>query len=177
MGKGKTSVISPLLYWYYTINKIPCNIITPIHLVEKTKNYIYFTNLLFNNNNKINVYSDTVYKLGLLKQKDKELPNDNSFSVITPNTINIIDEFDLLYNYLQSNFNYINTIKSETLITKDMFDYIFNYIHKKSNDTIIKLDKFINNALNQILTYNKDYGIESMFINILSIINKLIIIF
>ena len=97
MGKGKSSVLTPLLAFSINLltNKIP-NIITLKHLKNDIIKYTSLTKLLFNLN--ISIVNDYEAKerwiIKYINNNNKEIPNFK-------NEINIIDEFDSQYNYLQ----------------------------------------------------------------------------
>ena len=71
MGKGKTSVITPLLSFATLLltKKIP-TIITANHLILDTKKYISFTEHIISSNKKINVFSDFTAKKRWIEYTD-----------------------------------------------------------------------------------------------------------
>jgi len=173
MGKGKTSVLTPLLALSVNIimDKIP-NIITTEHLKNSTKEYLSMLYTILDL--KCEVMTDYEYKNVWLNRTDIQLTSavlDYNIS----NYINIIDEFDLHHDYLQSMYN---VVKKRKEISESLFNYIFDYIYSKINplvpfiqrplteitnnklfDTI--LNKEYENALK--LRYNKDYGFAYTF--------------
>ena len=94
MGKGKSSVITPLLLLNLKKYNQPLHIIIPSHLVNQTKYQLYILNNLFNLN--INIMTDTNAKLNVIKGNfDK---NKGIF---------LFDEFDMMFDPIQSNFNIV----------------------------------------------------------------------
>ena len=195
MGKGKTSVVTPLLS--FAINFITdlknsqkiATIITKDNLIKQTNKYLNLTKQLFKYNNvsiiKINVFSDYEAKKRWIEYTDINLRrhNNNNESVFLDREINIIDEFDSHYNYLQSQFNYVD---DNTQLDNNIINYIFSYIYrlylKKNNTSLehINNDKILIN-INEIikqklkielnncyieaskLKNNKDYGFGFLY--------------
>jgi len=125
MGKGKTSVLTPLLAFTSTIIKDkPAVIMTTTHLKKPTENYIKFISKLYDLN--IEILND-------YEMKEKWL-YDKLYKITSNSNINynlIIDEFDYHHNYLKSMFNYV--IDKEELITKDIYNYIFSRLISEYN--------------------------------------------
>lgn len=168
MGKGKTSVFTPLLSFgiKFLHNKQP-TIITAEHLVSDTKDKIEFISLL--TKIKVNVFSDFDAKKRWIENTDfhcVERQNAADEPIIDlSNEYNIIDEFDSHHNYLQSMFNYV--LKNEKIIDRDMFNYIFDYVYANLKGIEIPINEslyLLNDNLNYFLkiansmTYNKNYG-------------------
>jgi hypothetical protein len=111
MGKGKSSVLTPILSLYFSlICKKEVKIIVPSHLLLDTMKIIDEYKHVFNSDN-ILILSDDTAKEYFLENKFK---NDDK-------SIMIIDEFDYLIDPLRSNFNItINKNKS----TMDIFDIL-----------------------------------------------------
>jgi len=143
MGKGKTSVFTPLLSFVikYFKNKEP-TVITMEHLIKPTRKYtIFIENLI---NMKVQIYSDFEAKKRWLENTDStllhifhqkqlrdrqlDLFRSNEKKINLMNEINLIDEFDSHHNYLQSMFNSINKNKS---ISENLFEYIYNFTFNK----------------------------------------------
>ncbi len=123
MGKGKSSIITPmLLSMLYYNNERNINLVVPEHLKKQTENTLIEYKIFLGIN--ISVYSDTDIKLKFL---------DKSFNIYT--SILVIDEFDFMYNPLQSNFN---KIKMEDNINDDKIERVFNLV----NDMLIKRIKY-----------------------------------
>jgi ribosomal protein L22 len=139
MGKGKTSVFTPLLSLCikYLKNKQP-TVITASHLVKDTRNIVKLSEFLLQIN--INVFSDYEAKerwiMNYYPNKDEDKLNLN-------NEFNIIDEFDSHHNYLQSMFNYVQEMSIP--IKEDIFNYIFEFT----------LAKIRNTKINNIFNKNK----------------------
>ena len=173
MGKGKTSVLTPLLGLSSNIKmgKIP-NIITTEHLKKSTIEYLSMLYTVLDL--KYEVMTDYEYKNIWLNSSDislREVVSDHTIS----NYINIIDEFDLHHDYLQSMFN---LVKKRKEISESFFNYIFDYINSKINPSVpfiqIQLKEISNYELfHRILDkeyenvnklrYNKDYGFAYIF--------------
>jgi hypothetical protein len=185
MGKGKTSIITPLLSIFIKIelSKTP-TIITAEHLVNDTNKYLSLLNFCYNYS--IKAYSDYEAKLRWIINTDNTLKSN-----ITDNLLfiryeyNIIDEFDSHHNYLQSMFNYVNS--NELVIDEELFYYIFKYIYNKYNLNFYLLEddkKYINEFLDSYyddsknMIYNQDYGFSFLlFKDDLECINRLAIPF
>ena len=108
MGKGKTSVFTPLLSASINLfNNKTANIITMSNLVNQTKQGVNFIGYLTGSN--INVYSDFKAKERFINNTDISLKylNEDEDEVDFTKEINLIDEFDNHYNYLQSVYNII----------------------------------------------------------------------
>lgn len=161
MGKGKTSVITPLLCfrkiedYLKTKSKEFPYIITASHLVKDAKQFLLINSLISDTN--IMVHSDYDAKEHYIKCNEDSKPLNNYY--------NIIDEFDSHHNYLQSNFNYVEESKSH--ITKDEFTRIFLEVKRimeetgnKYPDTEDLLLKSIHKWHKQsvYMTFNVDYG-------------------
>jgi hypothetical protein len=163
MGKGKSSVITPLL----AINNLdkPINIIVPSHLIKQTKDTMHEFTLMFNIN--LNIKDDTTVKHEYLMGT---LP-------ITDN-IYLIDEFDYMCNPLQSNYNLIISSKSQydIKILNDLID-LFNSLgyYKSSNifnttkinpDLITKyshLEEAYKVIKNSYFVQNLSYGMSKQY--------------
>lgn len=146
MGKGKSAVITPMLIIYFASNNKKVNIIVPTHLVKQTKQTL--NNAMYYFNIDINIYDDDNIKIAYLNNK------------IDNKAVYLIDEFDFMYNPLQSNFNIIEKQKSiltddtdENHINKKTIDIILERIYKyKEDNTIIEAPKFsLLSDINEIL--------------------------
>ena len=159
MGKGKTSVFTPLLSFIIKLlkDKQP-TIITMEHLIKPTRKYtIFIENIM---NIKVNILSDFQAKKRWLEHTDKnllihikeeakdlkeqiqhiddiKLKNemkeriDEILNTDLNNEMNLIDEFDSHHNYLQSMFNVID---NNIGISEDLFTYIFNFTFNNLKD-------------------------------------------
>lgn len=127
MGKGKSSVITPLL----AINNSdkPINIIVPSHLIKQTNDTMYEFKLMFDIN--LSIKDDTTVKHEYLMGT---LPITNN--------IYLIDEFDYMCNPLQSNYNLIISSKSQydIKILNDLID-LFNSLGYYKSSTIFNTTK------------------------------------
>ena len=134
MGKGKTSVITPLLSFYVSLiaEKKP-TIITVDHLVDQTKKYLSLTQHLLDLD--INIFSDSDAKLRWLTNTDTNLKKEPLIDL--SNEINIIDEFDSHHNYLQSMFN---SVLKKQKINDDIYNLIFDYVICKLNKNKFTVD-------------------------------------
>ena len=154
MGKGKSSIITPMLIvmlYFDNINKgnKQINLLVPEHLKKQTINTLYEYNLFFGS--KLTILTDSEIKLKFL-DKDSSLTD----------SIILIDEFDFMYNPIQSNFNKIEF--SEDL-DPEMIKLIFSTVNsilfenKKFEssgpyDIISEIVSIINNKLNiKYVTY------------------------
>ena len=173
MGKGKTSVLTPLLALSSNIKMgKTANIITTEHLKKSTIEYLSMLYTIFNLN--YEVRTDYEYKNLWLNETDNHINSIVSKYNIS-NYINIIDEFDLHHDYLQSMFN---LVKKQHEISESLFNYVFDFVYYKINNIVpfirtdIKeitnyslfddiLEKEFLNAMK--LKYNKDYGFAHLF--------------
>jgi hypothetical protein len=179
MGKGKTSVFTPLLSFFASIflNK-KATIITLPHLVQPTYKYISFLKHIAKIDN-IELYSDFEAKNRWLKCSDKSLQPKTNDEKINENEINIIDEIDTQHNYLNSMFNLIpshSSIKIPENYIKYTFDYAINDGLSKieEDDT---LTQYFKEQIKQLYThsevmqqnkkmeFNRTYGFEFLYQN------------
>ena len=124
MGKGKTSVLTPLLALSSNIKMgKTANIITTEHLKKNTIEYLSMLYTVFNLN--YEVMTDYEYKNVWLNETDNNIRSIVSKYNIF-NYINIIDEFDLHHDYLQSMFN---LVKKRQEISESLFNYVFDYVY------------------------------------------------
>jgi len=127
MGKGKSSIITPLLYYNLFNMKETVYIVVPPHLKKQTIATYNDFSLYFNN--MPSVLTDDQLKLQFLKNEY----NDKA--------IYLFDEFDSMYNPQQSNFNIIintkNTFDMNRLNRIYMLVYLYMY-----NKTIFKYEPY-----------------------------------
>jgi len=176
MGKGKTSVFTPLLSLCVNfIKEKTATIITASHLVIEVEKILSLSKMLIDL--KINIYSDFDAKLRWINN----IKNNN---IRLNEEYNIIDEFDSHYNYLNSIFNSVE--KKYPPLEEDTFNYIFNetyaIIKKNKNRTnLYKYPHLLNNInelyphlLNNInelyhncikSVYQTDYGFSFLYFN------------
>lgn len=144
MGKGKSSVIMPLLLLNLYNDSEKINIVVPTHLLNQTKNDLSIYKMLFNID--FDVIDDYQAKFKLVNNKFKD------------NDLFIFDEFDMMFDPLQSNFNLV----SET--GKDFFEK--NHIEKVIDiiqDKKVENNPFNNEILNILNTNdikNISYGMS-----------------
>ena len=114
MAKGKSSVITPILaYTFISMNK-SVYIVVPEHLIKQTNNtYIDYMELF---GIKPTIISDATLKHQFLENKYNK------------SGIYLFDEFDSMYNPLQSNFNIINTVPK--IIDIKLVDRIYDIVIK-----------------------------------------------
>jgi hypothetical protein len=175
MGKGKTSVFTPLLSFYASIvlNKT-ATIITLDHLTKDTHKYIAFLEILTNNQN-INIFSDSDAKKRWLLDNDTELKSRNA-SVIDENEINIIDEIDTQHNYLNSMLNLVNESGYKE-IDKKFILYTFDYTINNGDIRQIENEDYFCHKISELFTqcelmetykkmeFNRTYGFDFIYYN------------
>ncbi len=157
MGKGKSSIITPalcsLLIYDNKDNQI--FIVVPDHLKLQTFLIMqeYFLYII---NDFITIISDSELKLKFL---NNEIPQ---------NSILLIDEFDYMYNPLQSNFNIIQlSEKIDNDISKKIFKIMHNILINKKTFTPSKEYSVIS-EINTILKdenniKNVSYGMSIIY--------------
>ena len=124
MGRGKSSVLTPLLYLKLAVenNKI-VYIVVPEHLKSATKKtllefeyYFKFKSLIITDTELKDMYLSNIEN----REKFKK-------------SIFLIDEFDSIYNPLQSNYN---IIKETSIVDDDLIDKIFNIVNNYNINNI-----------------------------------------
>jgi hypothetical protein len=123
MGKGKSSIITPMLiimiaYHIISQDMYPkIYLVVPEHLKQQTIDtfieYQFFFNIY------VEVFNDTDMKILFLNKNAKR----ESFK----DSIIFIDEFDYMYNPIQSNFNKIENAEQ---IDLELIDGVFNIVHR-----------------------------------------------
>ena len=153
MGKGKSSVISPLII----LNKIhtlknsgKLYLIVPNHLLKQTTNDMYFLKFLFRLD-KLVILNDSDAKHKLVKNE------------YVADDIMIFDEFDMMFDPIQSNFNVI--INSDNWIDMTKYNVIFSLItdnitNKMHSDTLWYNEVMKINQ--QTYTKNINYGMSKI---------------
>jgi len=146
MGKGKSSVITPLLA--ISISDKYINIIVPSHLIKQTKNTMYEFENLFDL--KLNIKDDATIKYEYLT---KTLPIENN--------IYLIDEFDYMCNPLQSNYNIIidKKIKNDDKLLNDLLEFVDAHYKKSSYKKPIIKYSYIDEA-NKVI--NNKFFIQNL---------------
>jgi hypothetical protein len=127
MGKGKSSIITPMLMTMIYYNK-PTDIIlcVPEHLKKQTENTLVEYKYYFGINPEI--LSDSDIKLKFLDEKDT-----------IEGKVILIDEFDYMYNPVQSNFNKIlNSSSLDLEVISKTFDIVHRVIYLKKPFTDYK---------------------------------------
>jgi len=177
MGKGKSTVLTPLLSLYFTlIHNKTVYIIVPQHLKKQTENimkqFIYFFKL----SKKIIIMSDIeikqlhLYEIGNENIKKQIYNTPPLHTKIIKNSIMLIDEFDTILDPSKGNFNIKLSCKDN--INEQIINYIlYNFFVFKTefitpdfypNLSIINEEiKIINMQLkNNILKENINWGIH-----------------
>jgi hypothetical protein len=153
MGKGKSSIITPLLYYNLTRYGEKVYIVVPSHLVKQTISTYYSFSMFMNNMPEI--ITDSDLKLKFLK---------NEYDM---NAIYLFDEFDSMYNPLQSNFNIIMDMmpsfdeKKVNTIFTIAYDYITTNKHPIFNKYSMG-DDIISILSNKSFIRNVSYGMSDM---------------
>jgi hypothetical protein len=125
MGKGKSSIITPmLLSMLFLKGERNIILVVPEHLKKQTINTLYEYNLFLGIYPKI--WSDNDIKLEFL----------NKTQLSIRNSVLVIDEFDFMYNPLQSNFNKIELAEK---LADDKIERVFTLV----DDMLIKGKKYI----------------------------------
>jgi hypothetical protein len=153
MGKGKSSVISPLII----LNKIhtlknsgKLYLIVPNHLLKQTTNDMYFLKFLFRLD-KLVILNDSDAKHKLVKNE------------YVPDDIMIFDEFDMMFDPIQSNFNVI--INSVDWIDMTKYDIIFSLITDNIHNDMYSDTLWYNEVMKinqQTYTKNINYGMSKI---------------
>ena len=159
MGKGKSSVITPLLSLYFTlIEKKTVYIIVPEHLKSQTIDTIYTYTIIFNLNLSIDDNNNTTFnKNNIIITTDTQIKNmflNGNFTDENDNKniIFLIDEFDSILNPLKSNYNVVvdDKINTPNIIADiNMLIKEINVLIKKNNinydfTNVIKQDQYEN---------------------------------
>ena len=153
MGKGKSSVMSPLLTAYFSlIHNKNIYIIVPEHLVADTKYLINQYGHIFNIEDKIKIKSDSEIKYNFLN-------GDFTNGITNTNSIFIIDEFDSLLDPAKSNFNIVENKKISITPIFKVINQIIKLMEQKPLEDIeikeIKLEPDISlstSAIANIIT-------------------------
>jgi hypothetical protein len=145
MGRGKTSVFTPLLSLCikYLSKKDP-TVITANHLVESSKKILKLSELILDTN--INIFSDYNAKERWIKNYYPKKYIDN---LEIENEYNIIDEFDSHHNYLESMFNYV--LLKSNILEEYIFNYIFDYTFYKIKNKNIEFNPNIIENYNKVI--------------------------
>ena len=153
MGKGKSSVILPLLCLHFAtitqVNRI--FIIAPAHLLKQLSSM----NVLFDilSIDKIHIISDVDAKMKILSRTDKFNEND----------IMIFDEIDYMYDPIKSNLNkVVDSASSEQAFSEDDFIFVFDFIQNKNQNVSTRHERFLPIIENTLRTNIKNitYGMS-----------------
>jgi hypothetical protein len=150
MAKGKSSVITPILAYTFISMMKKVYIIVPEHLIKQThKTYIDYEEFF---GIKPNIMSDATLKQMFLENK-----YDNT-------GIYLFDEFDSMYNPLQSNFNIIMNKRN---IDKSQVEMVFKIVHAylSRNHKVLAtrysmLEDIYNILTNKSFIKNISYGLS-----------------
>jgi len=167
MGKGKSSVLTPLLSLYFCLIKNKkVFIIVPPHLVNQTKKTFINIIKIFELENDIFIKSDKDIKLDYLKGTTYD------------NSIFLIDEFDTILDPLKSNFNLTDKecVIDINIEFTSIFDNTINNIISINKEYINDMDeKNIKTKINEILTkINETKEIKNIKLIETEIINVLL---
>ena len=155
MGKGKSTMISPLLALHYILlyNK-DVYVIIPSHLKKDTiKIFDKFIDI-FNISNKLHILTDQEIKALFLY----DIAPDDTKSKLTlisdkknliKDSIMLIDEFDTIIDSTKSNFNIKNLIKTDDTINI-IYKKILIYFNDDVKDDISFETKLIKNNIDSI---------------------------
>jgi hypothetical protein len=154
MGRGKTSVILPLLTVKYSQLVKDILILLPTHLVKQTSNdLLNYSPILRNCEKNIMVADSKTIQTKFLEYK-KINTDFNKYK----NGLIIIDEFDSLYDPLSSELNIptkemniFDGVQKQSDVN-NYIDYVIEQFYQPNNPSII-----LQECLK--LIYNKDYGL------------------
>jgi hypothetical protein len=149
MGKGKSSVLTPLIALQFFNKNV--NVVVPTHLINQThQQFIQFKIFM---KKSIEIYDDVTLKKLYIKNMN--------FSV---DTVNIFDEFDYMFNPLQSNLNMVKTNKQQLTseIIQNLIQFVHDILEKKSDVVkdkyyLIEADEIMKNMY---YVENVTYGIH-----------------
>ena len=162
MGKGKSSVISPLLALFLHKQGHDVNLVLPEHLINQAKDTFIDIKIYYGIN--VNIISDSDAKMALLQNS------------VSNNSVYIYDEFDTLFDPTKSNFNLV--MSGNDAFNNELFEHVFmttlklyheNGIFSKefndyNIDTNAKWYPDIHNTINEIkagkLVKNINYGMS-----------------
>ena len=170
MGKGKSSVLTPLLSLYFClIETKKVYIIVPTHLVNQT-------NKTFNNIIKIFELEEQIFI-----KSDKDIKLDYLNGEKYTDSIFLIDEFDTILDPLKSNFNLTNESFKKNInkaildIIKETIKLIFfnnkEYINNTDED---KIKKDITEIIKKQTINNSDLIASEIFNVLLNIKNNIL---
>lgn len=153
MGKGKSSVIMPLLLLNLYNDDEIINIVIPNHLLQQTRKDTKILKNLFKL--RFNILDDSEAKLNIINNK------------VTNKDLFIFDEFDMMFDPIQSNFNYISKRGTQFFNInhiKLIIDIINNKNLLNSNDIEENEKKLLTDEVKIILEMNNikniNYGMS-----------------
>ena len=167
MGKGKSSVLTPLLTMYFVLNhRKTVYIVVPEHLKKQTDKIMKPYIKIFNIGTVKIVTNIELYILFF----EGEIVKDSIF---------LIDEIDSLVDPLKSNFNLIRTHKDSSIVT-ELYQKITSFIQNKTytstpteTDNMLYDDiKHHRQNLKGNLKYNINWGIHPTKAYAIPFINK-----
>ena len=141
MGKGKSSVITPFLVLFLNLKGHMVKIVTPQSLVNQMELTMNKYKILYGL--KYEILTDSSAKNELLSDKNE-----------MRKYVYIFDEFDMMFDPLQSNFNIVNN--SIDWLNNEIYEIIYQYILSKNiinitnNNKKIKYDKNYNLIFTEI---------------------------
>jgi hypothetical protein len=194
MGKGKTSVITPLitLYYFYESQEMDikqCLVAMPSQLLNQSRNIFcnygfLLKNITFNvcniNRNddtkciltnpidkRLVLIDDTSLKTFLLNQKETK---HDDYDVTLQNTVMIMDEIDTLINPLESELNYphekIKLLNSDILCSILVNLFINGDVHEIKYDKK-SFDILLKNTKQLFVDYKDDNQIMKLWNNVI----------
>ena len=136
MGKGKSSVITPLLMLHFmnTQHAIPLiYLIVPMQLFVQAKHDLFQFSMFFRAEEKFKIQTDAQIKESFMNHGEGQFRN----------SVFIIDEFDSLYDPVQSNFNVVETMDAlQSVFTDEQVSYVVGNVIQTakvdSGDSITK---------------------------------------
>jgi hypothetical protein len=150
MGKGKSSVITPLLT-ITLAQDCNINIVVPTHLLKQTKETLFDIISYFSFN--LNIYDDVTVKQKFLQKK-----------LNTYNEVFLIDEFDFMYNPLQGNFNSI--LETHSMIHTVEKEDTNNMTVNKLENILLLINNFLkHNTINPYSKYSMEAEIYAVLNN------------
>ena len=169
MGRGKSSVITPLLYFYMHTYEYEIDLVVPTPLLNQTLTDNFFFKNVFDI--KLYIMDDFEYKCMYVDiiNMDKENPIstgcwNNERNIKGRKYCLLIDEFDSLYDPIQSNFNLVKEKKREWLN-----NYWYDCIWMKylSNEKRLNIDSISDNDklfINLVISLRE--FIDSLYVNL-----------
>ena len=167
MGKGKSSVLTPLLTMYFVLNhNKTVYIVVPEHLKKQTLKTMEPYIKIFGMDTVKIVTNIELYVLFLNEE-------------IETGSIFLIDEIDSLVDPLKSNFNLIQTYKDSSIVT-DLYNIIRSFSEQIDDTNLSDRNKMLyhdvkhyeENLSNGILKYNINWGIHPTKAYAIPFINK-----